>query len=370
MAVGVTSPPESPNTRLRRQAAARRAAQSASSAGGSSTPGSPAVPIDPVLRGPAGQPSALQPTTVENNTDNHRRRRRSPSPEPYRDLTPQANQLLSNPNKRLKAGSASDLLEFARARPDVRLMLLYHSLLQAEDKKQDTIVDTWTMPEDLKDNIAMLIFAVLASPVITTYRNSLIPTIMGLLRHHGRLPEGLAMASMKKIRTYISRTATNQRSSIKKKACLRSSIKGKWHITKLAQLLLAKAPDLQVTSALLTRLAFIRFQLVNAPTDKVKGDKFWPHVSDKLQEMTSAATDEADLSSVLKSYLDNDEELYTKGAPKKPTLASFDELSDLQQRVDMSAALIEVNTVQEDSDADGDGGNGEDGDDEDEDIFS
>ncbi|EJD33550.1 hypothetical protein AURDEDRAFT_131625 [Auricularia subglabra TFB-10046 SS5] len=288
-------------------------------ASGCASPSTP--PIDSVLRDmeckASSQLSKSQPTPPQQgNSDNGLHRHPSQSPEPYCDLTPQTNQLLANPNKRLKAGSVVDLPEFAHARPDVCLMLLYHSLPQAEDKNQYTILDTWTMPQALRDNIAMLILAVLASLVIKTYRNSLIPTIMDLLRHHGRLPEGPARVSMKQIQMYISRTATNRRALIKTKAR--------------------------------------RFQIATTLTRRVEGE-FWPQVSDKQQEMTSAATDKADLNNVLKSYLDNDKELYTRGEPNDSSLASFDELSDLQQLVDMNGALIGVSIVHQDSGADNDG---------------
>lgn len=334
--------PESPNTRMRRQAAQRaQVRESASpdptetSSGRTTTP-----PIDPVLLGPLGQPGPPR-------NAGSRRRPRSPSPEPYRDLTPQANQILSNPNKRLKAGSASDFLEFARARPDVRQLMLFHALLQGQDQQQDSTTVNWTMPPELKDNIGMFTYAVLMSARLTTYRNKLTPTILDLLKRHGLLPKGLAMGNLNKIRRAISASATNFRSSIKKKII--QSINGQWHVTKLATQLLAKAPDLKITSALLTRLAFIRFQYANATTDQVKGDGFWPHVSDKLDETNASASNAIELSHVLKVYLSNDEALYTTGPKKKPAIAAITELGDLQTLVDERAALIEIGATDRDS---------------------
>ncbi|EJD46015.1 hypothetical protein AURDEDRAFT_124426 [Auricularia subglabra TFB-10046 SS5] len=177
--------------------------------------------------------------------------------------------------------------------------------------QQDSVVNNWTMPQDLKDNIGMFTYAVLMSARLTTYRNKLTPTILIIL-----------------------------------------SIKGKWHITKLATQLLAKAPDLKMTSALLTRLAFIRFQYANASTKQIKGDGFWPHVSDKLEETTTSAPNAIALSQLLKEYLDDDEALYTNGPKKKPTIAALNELGDMQNLVDEHAALIEVGTAEFDEEID------------------
>ncbi|EJD32610.1 hypothetical protein AURDEDRAFT_178293, partial [Auricularia subglabra TFB-10046 SS5] len=170
--------PESPNSRMRRQAAERAQNREAGLADATEEDNSRATPpIDPFLLGPAGQPGPAQQPGPSNNTIS-RRRHRNPSPEPFRDLTQQANQLLTNPNKRLKAGSASDLLEFARARPDVRQLMLYHALLHGQDMQQDSVVNNWTVPQDLKDNIGMFTYAVLMSARLTTYRNKLTPTIL------------------------------------------------------------------------------------------------------------------------------------------------------------------------------------------------
>ncbi|EJD46446.1 hypothetical protein AURDEDRAFT_164679 [Auricularia subglabra TFB-10046 SS5] len=226
--------------------------------------------------------------------------------------------------------------------------MLYHALLHGQDMQQDSVVNNWTVPQDLKDNIGMFTYAVLMSARLTTYRNKLTPTILELLKRHALLPEGLAMGSMLKIRRAISTSGTNNRSSMKKKArpIIILSIKGKWHITKLATQLLAKAPDLKMTSALLTRLAFIRFQYANASTKQIKGNGFWPHVSDKLEETTTSAPNAIALSQLLKEYLDDDEALYTNGPKKKPTIAALNELGDMQNLVDEHAALIEVGTAE------------------------
>lgn len=106
------------------------------------------------------------------------RRPREPSPEnavivrgprQHVDLTPMANELLLNKNKRLRSGTTSDLMYFARvrlprysnrrshrvqpqAREHERSLLQYHATLQVLDTQQELIAlsKQWFMPKELK----------------------------------------------------------------------------------------------------------------------------------------------------------------------------------------------------------------------------
>ncbi|KZV86366.1 hypothetical protein EXIGLDRAFT_698487 [Exidia glandulosa HHB12029] len=368
-----------PNSRFRQALAANRQNRTTNIGGSASATTSGDQPdwLDPTLHGEGG--------SMTTTTSILGRRPREPSPDgtvvlaapvpgpaPHIDLTRTATILIANPNKRLKSGSESDLLYFARAREAERSLLQYHATLRLLDTQEDLIAlnKQWTMSKQLKANINQFTIATLLSPSISSYRTLLVSTVQELLVKDCSLPEGFFRnpARMQIVSRAIQAAATNHRSTIKKKARIDLATSTKWNIRKLASTL-TKGTDLKITALMLQRYAFIRFQYVNAPVEdaEAKGKGFWKHVSKKLVEAGDSIPDADEYAMAMKAYLTQDESLYTVGG-KKLRLYEKTQLPEFQIHADEAAKDVVLSALEDDDELDGDGLNADNHRDDDDDA--